>query len=176
MQKKQPKVFYLTGMLELDRAYSQEMTMRQQRDVLDKCGLTKQAREVDRRIMEHQAVINRIRQKVMQQRDDLVRAMLLGFCAADIATTCADRLGETFDRHTVGTDNEGGNYIATLIRMQAEEWNKCVQLIDGDGVNGSERVSMYYSELAEDVVARVLPVMLDTINEYMTTDKGKRLL
>lgn len=163
-------------MLRLNRAYSEERTMRQQRDVLESCGLKARARNVDRLIMQHQVKIEAIKREVMHQREELVKAMLLAFCSADIATSCADLLAAAFDEHTVGVDNEGGNYIADKVREQAKAWNEVVQMIDGDGVSGNERVSMYYADLAEDVVQRVIPIVLETIEQYMGTEKGRRLL
>ena len=38
------------------------------------------------------------------------------------------------------------------------------------------RVSMYYSDLAEEVVATVIPQVLGIVDKYMETEKGKRLL
>ena len=168
--------FYITGILALDKAYSDLATMKQQKQVLLDCGLDREAHVVQQRIEHQHDIIADLKVAVMKQRAELVRHMLLAFAAADIATTAADKLAEAFDAHTVGCDNKGGKALADIIRHQADEWNECVQMIDGDGVSGNERVSMYYSDLAEEVVATVIPQVLTIVDKYMETEKGKRLL
>lgn len=150
--------------------------LRKQQEVLEKCGLNKEARQLDAVVHERLKAMNRLRDRAMAQRDDLVRNMLLGFAAADIATTAADRVAEAFDRHTVGSDNDGGNELADIIRDQAHHWNEVVQIIDGDGVSGNERVSMYYAEIAEEICDAVIPAILGIVDRHMKTTRGKRLL
>lgn len=168
--------FYITGILALDKAYSDLATMKQQKQVLLDCGLDREAHVVQQRIDHQHDIIADLKVAVMKQRAELVRHMLLAFAAADIATTAADKLAEAFDEHTVGYDNKGGKALADIIRNQANEWNECVQMIDGDGVSGNERVSMYYSDIAEEIVAKVIPDVLEIIDRHMATEKGKRLL
>ena len=154
---------------EIDRLHRQQ-------EVLEKCGLEREARKLDSVLSEKHVTMNRLKEGVMKQRDDLVRHMLLAFASADIATTAADMLAAAFDQHTVGSDNDGGNELADIIRDQAHHWNEVVQMIDGDGTHGNERVSMYYSEIAEEICDAVIPAILDIVDRHMKTKRGKRLL
>jgi len=176
MKTKRQRLFRLTGILAMNKVQDEIDTLKRQREVLLNCGLQKEADRLELLIREKHVSMNQLKEGVMKQRDDLVRNMLLGFASADIATTCADRLAEAFDRHTVGVDKQGGNELANIIRDQAHHWNEVVQIIDGDGVSGNERVSMYYSEIAEEICDAVIPAILDIVDRHMKTKRGKRLL
>ena len=86
------------------------------------------------------------------------------------------KVSETFDDLTYGQDNEGGNALAQLFREQATRWNECVQMIDGDSEHGDDRVSMYYADIAAEIVEAVIPQVLAIIDRHMATEKGMRLL
>lgn len=176
MNKKPNRKFYFKPLERLTAAYAELNRMKVQRDVLRDSGLDREADRIERLMREQNKTIDNIKDEIYEARKQLVRHMLLAFAAADIATTAADKLAEAFDAHTVGCDNKGGKALADIIRNQANEWNECVQMIDGDGVSGNERVSMYYSDLAEEVVATVIPQVLTIVDKYMETEKGKRLL
>lgn len=149
--------------------------LKKQRKVLQDCGLDKEARRLDGIIRDKEKELIAKKGEAREQRERLVRVMLLCFAAGDIATLCADALAETFDMLTYSWERKGGHELADIFREQAQEWNRCVQIVDGDGEHGDERVSMYYADMAEDMADRVLPVMRQVINEYMATPKGKRL-
>ena len=45
-----------------------------------------------------------------------------------------------------------------------------------DGMSGNERVSFLYADMAEEIVAAVVPVMQGIIDKYMASEKGERYL
>ena len=174
MSKKKAPTLRLKAVYE-GAAMRQELEqMRKQEQVLRDCGLDIEASKMQQRINKMNAAIKDKVDEAMRQRSALVRVLLAAFAAGDIATTMADNLEEVFRSLAFGQDGEGGKAIAELFRMQAEEWNKCVQMVDGNGE--SEHVSMYYSEIAEEIVATVVPAILGIIDKHMKTEKGRRLL
>lgn len=160
----------------LDAAYGKLHDMKVQRDVLRNSGLDREADRIERLMRDQNKTIDSIKAEVMEARKQLVRHMLLCFAAGDIATDIADRMAEVFDSLTEGIDNQGGNELADMFRRQADAWNQCVQMVDGDGEHGDQRVSMYYSDIAEEICAKVIPDVLAIIDRHMATEKGKRLL
>lgn len=175
MQKVKRK-FYFKPLRRLDAAYSKLHDMKVQRDVLRNSGLDREADRIERMMHDHNKTIDSIKGEVLEARKQLVRHMLLCFAAGDIATDIADRMAEVFDNLTEGIDNKGGNELAQMFRDQADAWNRCVQMVDGDGEHGNERVSLYYSDIAEEIVEAVIPQVLAIIDRHMATEKGKRLL
>ena len=168
--------FYIRPYAEYNELLRERRQMQEQQQVLERAGLDREASIIEQHIREKSEAIKQKADEVSRARDQLVRHMLLAFAAGDIATTCADLLAETFDELTYGEDRTGGNQLAELFRNQAEEWNRCVQMVDGDSEHGNERVSMYYSEIAEEICDTVIPQIRDIINRHMNTEKGKRLL
>lgn len=168
--------FYFKPLRRLDAAYGKLHDMKVQRDVLRNSGLDREADRIERLIREQNKTIDGIKAEVLEARKELVRNMLLCFAAGDIATDIADRMAEVFDSLTEGIDNQGGNELAQMFRNQADAWNRCVQMVDGDGEHGDQRVSMYYADIAEEICAKVIPDVLAIIDRHMETEKGKRLL
>lgn len=168
--------FYFLPLRKLDAAYGKLHNMKVQRDVLRNSGLDREADRIERLMRDQNKTIDSIKAEVLEARKQLVRHMLLCFAAGDIATDIADRMAEVFDDLTEGIDNQGGNELAQMFRDQADAWNRCVQMVDGDGEHGDMRVSMYYADIAEEIVAKVIPDVLAIIDRHMATEKGKRLL
>ena len=174
-----PKVkrkFYFKPLRRLDAAYGKLHNMKVQRDVLRSSGLDREADRIERLMRDQNKTIDSIKGEVLEARKQLVRHMLLCFAAGDIATSIADRMAEVFDSLTEGIDNQGGNELAQMFRNQADAWNRCVQMVDGDGDRGNQRVSMYYADIAEEIVEAVIPQVLAIIDRHMATEKGMRLL
>lgn len=170
------KTFYIAAYKKYHDALRERRMMQAQAQVLLKAGLEKEAGVIEREIGKKSKEIKALSNEVSMARDQLVRHMLLAFAAGDIATICADKLAATFDELTYGEDREGGNQLAEMFRIQAEQWNECVQMVDGDSEHGNERVSMYYSEIAEEICEKVIPEVLSIIDKHMASEKGKRLL
>ena len=176
MSKKKIPQFRFKAFVDANRELPEVQRLKTIKDVLERSGLDTEASKIEQRIREHNKRIMELRSEALVQRKALVRAMLLCFAAGDIATTCADKVSETFDELTYGQDNEGGNALAQMFREQAEAWNQCVQMIDGDSEHGDDRVSMYYADIAAEIVDAVIPQVLAIIDRHMETEKGKRLL
>lgn len=176
MSKKKIPRFQFKAFVDANRELAEVQRLKTIKDVLERSGLDTEASKIEQRIREHNKRIMQLRSEALVQRKALVRAMLLCFAAGDIATTCADKVSETFDDLTYGQDNEGGNALAQLFREQATRWNECVQMIDGDSEHGDDRVSMYYADIAAEIVEAVIPQVLAIIDRHMASDKGKRLL
>lgn len=169
-------VLRLRAVYEAARMRERLRLLKEQQDTLKTCGLDKEAHALNEPIKQLNLKIKDKLGEAYQQRKRLVKAMLFCFAAGDLATAIADKMHDLFRDITLGEDRMGGQSLAQMFAQQADDWNKCVQMIDGDKDHGSERVSMYYSELAEELVSEVIPVMDKVITKYMTSDKGKRLL
>lgn len=150
--------------------------VRAMQEQLERAGLDKEARRYNSVIADLCRKREEKIEEANRQRLALVRHMLLAFSAGDIATTCADKMEEIFTELSFGDDADGGKALAKVFRMQATDWNRCVQLVDGMGDDGNQRVSMYYADLAEEIVSTVIPVMFQVIDKYMATKEGRKLL
>ena len=173
-KNKEIQTLQLSAIMDGARLSERLRLTREQQSVLEKCGLKAEAKKLDKEISSLvRAIDNKITEAQMQRRA-LIREMLLCFAAGDIATTCADRMGDTFGELSFGRDQDGGKSLAKLFRMQADDWNKCVQMVDG--MSGNERVSFLYADMAEEIVAAVVPVMQGIVDKYMASEKGERYL
>lgn len=148
--------------------------LRIQQDVLRKSGLDKESMRLEPYISDTLKEIKNKVDEALEQRKALIREMLLCFAAGDIATACADNVEQIFSKLAFGRDGEGGKAIAQLFHMQANEWNRCVQMVDGMGQN--DKVSMFYSQMAEEIVQKTIPVIYETIDRYMSSKEGEKLL
>lgn len=173
-KKKEAPTLLLKAVYEGAELSEQLHQLRTQQKVFDECGLDKEADRLNYHIGK---LIKQIDDKVKEtqaQRRQLIREMLLAFAAGDIATACADHMEDIFKRLTFGREANGGKSLAKVFKMQADEWNRCVQMVDGMGHN--DAVSFLYSDMAEEIVNKVLPVMYEVIDTYMASEKGQKLL
>lgn len=142
-----------------------------QRSVLEKCGLKKEASSLNNEI---NSCIMQIREKekeAYQQRLMLVREMLLCFAASDIATVCAEKVADIFKKITYGSEKSSGLNFSKLFQEKAKELNKCVQLVDGQC--DDDRVSFLYSDMAEEVMDKTIPIIYEIVDKYM--EKSKKI-
>lgn len=170
---KQKRTFQFKAVYEGALIADEKKRLEAQRDVLQRAGLEQEAKKLQKRINECVIKFKQAKEKAKQQRLVLVREMLLCFAAADLATVCCDKVSEAFDRVSYGEERKDGNAFAELFRLQAKELNKCVQLVDGEC--GDERVSFLYSDLAEEIIDKVMPMMYQVIDDCMASDRGKIL-
>ncbi len=146
----------------------------QQRDVLERSGLHKEATLLQKVINSTNMKIKQCAENAKKQRLMLIREMFLCFVAADIATICADKAVDVFEKVTYGKEKSKGQDFAQLFKEQADEWNKLVQLVDCNGQN--LKLSLMYSDLADDAIAAAMPKIYDVIDKYMNSERGKSLL
>ena len=185
MSKKKAPILRLKAASE-GAAMRQELeNMRRAQQTLKDCGLDIEASKMQHKINKMNATIKDKVDEALRQRSALIRVLLAAFAAGDIATTMADNLEEVFRSLAFGQDGEGGKAVADLFRLQAEEWNKCVQIqaeewnkcvqmVDGNGE--SEQVSMYYADMAEEIVGTVVPVIYKIVDKYMNSKDGEKIL
>lgn len=174
MSKKKAPILRLKAVYE-GAAMRQELeNMRRAQQTLKDCGLDIEASKMQHKINKMNATIKDKVDEALRQRSALIRVLLAAFAAGDIATTMADNLEEVFRSLAFGQDGEGGKAVADLFRLQAEEWNKCVQMVDGNGE--SEQVSMYYADMAEEIVGTVVPVIYKIVDKYMNSKDGEKIL
>lgn len=150
--------------------------LEKQRDVLQQCGLTKEARSIQKVITELNLKIKDYERLAKAQRIELVRQMFACFAVGDIATIAADNTESAFNELTYGRDKDDGKSFANIFRQQAKEWNKCVQMVDAS-LTSNERdfgLSMFYSNMAEEIVDAVLPLVYKMIDEKINSKEGKR--
>lgn len=171
---KNKRTFQLKAVIEGAMLLDEKKRLEKIRDTFKDCGLEKEAFRIQQdinKVVQKQKVV---KEKAKQQRLVLVRAMLICFAAADIATVCSDKVSEAFDKVSYGQENSDGHAFAELFRLQANELNKCVQLVDGQC--NDDRVSYFYADMAEEVVDEVLPIMYKIVDKYMDSEKGKKIL
>ena len=95
--------------------------------------------------------------------------LLSVFAACDIATITVDNFEESID---VDDRIEADTSFYELVKKQANEWNKIVQIIDG---GRSESMSMLYADMAEEIADEVIPIIHKIIKKYQNSEKGKQL-
>lgn len=171
---KNKRTFQLKAVLEGALIADEKKRLEKIRETFISCGLEKEAYNIQQEINKCVDKQKKTMHKAKEQRLILVRAMLLCFAGADLATVCADKVAYAFDDVAYGSEREDGNAFAKLFRIQANELNKCVQLVDGQC--GDERVSFFYADMAEEITESVLPIMYKIIDKYMKSEKGKRIL
>lgn len=142
---------------------------------LERSGLDKEAKKLNPKIYELNVAIGRKKDEALEQRRTLIRRLFLCFAAGDIATAAADATAETFRKITFGREREGGIDFARIFAEQAEAWNKCVQIVDGDGAT-DVRISNYYADMAEEITDTILPQINSIIDRYVDADKGVKIL
>lgn len=164
-----------TSVAEAQRQLVHRNKLAEMRGVLESAGLGDgpQAQQARRQIADIDQRVRDLQDQALEQRRLLVREMLLAFACGDIATVGADNLEACFKRHTLGQDQQGGVDLATIFKNQAKEWNRCVQMVDGDG-DTPGFVSEYYADMADEITDTVVPIIYDIIDKWMNTPKGLR--
>ena len=143
---------------------------KEQYDVLKKCGLDREAKAILPKIQELEAQKLRLVEEIDRNRLIGAKALLMCFCAAGVVTGFADDFADGDHRISygrIGKDND----FAAMMRGLASDFNKAVCMIV---TGGSEPLSYYYADMAEELVKRVKAVMEQTITEYMNTEKGRQ--
>lgn len=132
---------------------------KEQHDVLKKCGLDREAKVLLPKIQELEAQKLRLVEEIDRNRIIGAKALLMCFCAADVE--------HRISYGRIGKDND----FSAMMRGLASDFNKAVCMID---TCGSEPLSYYYADMAEELVKRVKAVMSETIEEFMNTEKGRQ--
>lgn len=171
---KQKRKIQLKAVIEGALIADEKKRLEKIRETFINCGLDKEAYNIQQEINKCVDEQKNAMEKAKEQRLILVRAMLLCFAGADLATVCADKVAYAFDDVAYGNEKEDGNAFAKLFRIQANELNKCVQLVDGQC--GDERVSYLYADMSEEINDKVIPIMYEIIDKYMGSEKGKKIL
>ena len=143
---------------------------KEQYDVLKKCGLDREAKELLPKIQELEAQKLRLVEEIDRNRLIGAKALLMCFCAADVCTVCADDFADVEHKISYGRIGKDNDFSA-MMRGLASDFNKAVCMIDA---GGSEPLSYYYADMADELVKRVKAVMEQTITEYMNTEKGRQ--
>ena len=146
-----------------------------QRDVLRKSGLEKEAKSIQKVINKLNIDIHNCEKEAEQQRLELVKLMFFCFAAGDIATTASDMMADGFNRLTYGRTKDSGVNFVDVFKNQANEWNKCVQLVDS-GQDDDIGLSMFYADMADEIVEAVIPVVNRIIDKYINSKEGHKFL
>lgn len=146
-----------------------------QRDVLQNSGLNKEAKSIQKVINKLNVEIRDCETEAEQQRLELVKLMFACFAAGDIATIVADMMADGFDRLTFGRTQDSGVNFVDVFKNQAEEWNKCVQLVDS-GQDENFGLSMFYSDMAEEITDAVIPMIRRIVDKYVDSKEGQKYL
>lgn len=113
-----------------------------------------------------------LRIEIENDRRKAAKYLLRCFVVGDLGSEVADDFASVMREVSLGKEDENDNAFCELMKLQSEEWNKVVQLVDG----GTFEVSMYYADMAVEICNAVKVVMDDIIEKYMNTHKGKQLL
>lgn len=139
-------------------------------DTMRRAGLENEAK---RNVLPHINELVRQRDALEQelelQAKKIVMHLLSVFAACDIATITVDNFEESID---VDDRIEADTSFYELVKKQANEWNKIVQIIDG---GRSESMSMLYADMAEEIADEVIPIIHKIIKKYQNSEKGKQL-
>lgn len=150
---------------------SQELDkLREQKRVLQQCGLDAEAKKVQRIINEKENDRRAYEDQLNEERKIMAKQLLVCFAVCDIATSAADKFGALAHKLSRGLYGNRNNFTDD-IKKQAEAWNKIVQIIDS---GGNMKAAMLYADMAEEVCDRVFPVIEDVINKYINSPKGKQ--
>lgn len=143
---------------------------KEQYDVLKKCGLDREAKALLPKMRELEAQKLRLVEEIDKNRIIGAKALLMCFCAADVCTVCADDFADIEHKISYGMIGKDNDFSA-MMRGLASDFNRAVCMID---TGGSEPLSYYYADMAEELVQRVKTVMSETIEEFMNTEKGRQ--
>lgn len=160
----------MAGIIEHKKLSNEIIGLREMQSILQNSGLDVEAKRLDEQINAKEMERKELELRLDAERREMSYAMLLCFCACDIATTCADEFGVVMKRVTkgiYGTDND----FTEAVKEQAESFNKIVQSVDE---GGNYALSMFYSDIAEAVNERVLPIMKEIVKDYHNTKLGRR--
>lgn len=158
------------GVLAHQKLTEELKSMRDICDVFEKSGLTDAGKEMQRKINEKEIERKRLELKLNDERIEMSRALLVCLAACDVATSAADFFAEVMHRtsHGIyGADND----FSQQVREQANAFNKIVQNVDE---GGNYALSMFYSDIADEVVEKVLPIIKEIVDKYHKTEKGRR--
>lgn len=166
------------AMVEQAKLHEQMKKVREDMDVLKRCGLDKEAKAL---LPKYNGMVERMRRledETHEQQRKSAQALLVCFVAADLATLAADRFAEVCREVNFGM-NDADNSFVRLMKSQAEEsakkWNKIVQIFDEGAAD--IRLSQFYSDFSEAITDKVLPMMQDAVLDVMTnTEQGRKWL
>lgn len=144
--------------------------MRDQKRILQQCGLDAEAKRVQRIINEKENERRAYEDQLNDERKIMAKQLLVCFAVCDLATTAADKFGALAHKLSRGLYGNKNNFTDEL-RQQAEAWNKLVQIID---TGGNMKAAMLYADMAEEICDRVFPLIEEVINKYINTPKGKQ--
>lgn len=147
-------------------------TLESNYDFYRKNGQEKYAKKVLKpQIIKLNNEITDLRIEIEADHDRAAKYLLRCFVVGDIGSEVADDFAAVMQDVSLGKEDQNDNAFCELMRLQSNEWNKVVQLVDG----GTFEVSMYYADMAEEICTEVKRVMDEIIDKYMSTHKGKRL-
>lgn len=154
---------------EWERMSSDLENMREQKQILLRCNLDREAKALQLKInaLEHER--QDFEDRLNEERKEMAKAILGCLVGCDFVTLSADRFADTthrLSRGLYGADNK----FSQDIRKQADEFNKIVQLIDQ---GGNDVAAMYYSDMAEDINKEMFALVDRKIKEWMEKGKGK---
>lgn len=144
--------------------------MRNIRDTFAKSGLEDAARRMQEQINDKECERKLLELELDEERREMARALLVCLCACDLATSAADHFAEVLHRTSHGICG-AENDFSEAVREQAESFNKLVQSVDE---GGNLPLSLMYSDIAEEVVDKVLPIIKDIVRDFHNTEKGRR--
>lgn len=158
------------GCVKHQRITEELKRMRAARDVFENSGLHDAAKHMQSQINDKEMERKNLELQLNEERREMAFTMLVCLAACDVATVCAEDLAATMHRVSkgiVGTTND----FSEAVKEQAKSFNILVQSVDE---GGNLALSNYYADIAEEVIAKVKPVMMSVIREHHNTARGRR--
>jgi uncharacterized protein YoxC len=143
--------------------YERRRTMREQQQVLERAGLTREAQALTPKINALTADIQRCARQAMHEHEQCVIATHLALVACDLLTLVADRVADIFEANSAMGRNDATVKVVDNIRTIADDFNQVVQAIDMLPGNAG----MVYADMSEFAIQGILDTMLNRINEYL---------
>lgn len=143
--------------------YERRRTMREQQQVLERAGLTREAQALTPKINALTADIQRCARQAMHEHEQCVIATHLALVACDLLTLVADRVADIFEANSAMGRNDATVKVVDNIRTIADDFNQVVQAIDHLPGNAG----MMYAEMSDAVTDGMVDTLLSRITEYL---------
>lgn len=144
---------------------------KEQYDVLNRCGLEREAKaKILPKIQKLETEKLQLMDAIDKDRRDGAKALLMCFCASDLACECADDFADTLNKISYGMYGKDNSFSDDL-RKIADNFNKMVCVIDSER---NDALSTFYADMAEECVAAAKEAVESVIDKYMNTADGRK--
>lgn len=141
-----------------------------QHDIFKRSGLQDAANKALEVMRDLQRQRHELEKRLEDERRQMSACVLTVLASCDLMCSVADGFAEDMHRLSHGY-YANNNSLAAEARAHATSFNKLVQSVD---IVGNERMSMFYADMAEEVIEAVTPKIKEIVQKYMESEKGRR--